>query len=296
MANKRLPPLKSLIYFEAAARLQSFTRASTELNVTQGAVSRQIRQLELFLDRDLFIRENRQVVLTDDGHNYYVSIAHLLQQLGDVTETLVGPDESSQVTLVTSGALASMYLLPRIPNFRQQHNDIQIRIVARDNLADLDKFKHDLAFYYSRKTPENCDSTGLFDEEIFPVCSPEFYQANLNKFQFGKVPSDNLIWLESDEDWINWPEWFDAMKISMKKFDNRFVVNNYPMVIQAALAGQGIALAWSNLVDSELDDGKLVRPTKKSLTTGAKFYLMLPKKATTKPETIIFRNWLENNG
>ena len=130
MARHRLPPLKSLVYFEAAARLRSFTRASRELNLTQGAVSRQIRQLEEYLGKDLFIRAKRQVLLTDAGHNYYVSVAHLLQQLADATCSLTGPEEPEQVTLITSGALASMYLLPRIPGFRRQHARIPIVVVG----------------------------------------------------------------------------------------------------------------------------------------------------------------------
>ena len=87
MNRKQLPPLKSLIFFESAARLHSFTRASEELNVTQGAVSRQIRQLEQFLGKALFRRERRQVVLTDDGHNYYVSIKQLNKHNNHLTTT-----------------------------------------------------------------------------------------------------------------------------------------------------------------------------------------------------------------
>ena len=126
----RLPPLKSLVYFESAARLQSFTRASLELSVTQGAVSRQIRSLEDFLGKALFNRKQRQVFLTDDGHNYYLDIANIIQQLKASTEKLIAPSHPDPVTLVTSSALASMYLLPRIPDFRRQHKDIEIRIIA----------------------------------------------------------------------------------------------------------------------------------------------------------------------
>lgn len=295
MSRRRLPPLKSLVYFEAAARMQSFTRASAELNVTQGAVSRQIRQLEQFLGRDLFTREKRQIFLTDDGHNYYVSIAHLLQQLGDVTAALVGPNESDQVTLVTSSALASMYLLPRIPAFRQAYSDIQIRIVARDDVADLDKSEFDIALYYCRQPPQKYESIKLFHEKVFPVCSPSYLDAHSQQFDSAEKLNTNLIWLESDEDWINWPEWLKALNIDIQEYRNRLVVNHYPMVIQAAMAGQGIALAWSNLVDNELEQGTLVRPIVMSLETEAGFYLMLSSSRKLGKPTAIFKDWLREH-
>ncbi|MGI9316152.1 MAG: LysR substrate-binding domain-containing protein [bacterium] len=295
MPRRRLPPLKSLVYFEAAARLQSFTRASAELNVTQGAVSRQIRQLEQFLGKSLFTREKRQIFLTDDGHNYYVSISHLLQQIGEVTDDLLSPEEPDQVTLVTSSALASMYLLPRIPAFRQIHSDIQIRIVARDDLLELDKSEYDIALYYCRQPPDKYKWVELFRENVFPVCSPAYLDTHSGQFDSPEGLDTNLIWLESDEDWINWPEWLQAMNIGIKSYHNRLVVNHYPMVIQAALAGQGVALAWANLVDTELERGALVRPVDMSLSTEAGFYLMLPAGRTPRRQTEIFRDWLYKN-
>ena len=295
MARHRLPPLKSLVYFEAAARLQSFTRASRELNMTQGAISRQVRQLEEFLGRDLFTRANRQVILTDAGHDYYVSVAHLLQQLADATCSLTGPNGPEQVTLMTSGALASMYLLPRIPGFRQQHGRIHIRIVARDHVTDLDKIDCDLALYYSRVPPGNGEWIPLFGETVFPVCSPDYFAAHRRQFQTNQALSNNLIWLESPENWINWPEWFQKMNIRIDSVENRFLVNHYSMVVQAAIAGQGIALAWSHLIDEELNQGSLVRPTKLALRTDARFYLILPVGRTPHENTLLFRDWLLAN-
>ncbi len=293
MKLKRLPPLKSLVYFEASARLQSFTRASAELNVTQGAVSRQIRQLEQFLHCDLFRRENRQVFLTDEGHNYYASIAHILQQLDQVTVNLIDPVDANTITLVTSNALASMYLLPRIPAFRQSHPDIQIRIVARDDIASLGQIDYDLGFFYARTPPKDCDCIALFGEEIFPVCSPDYFASHEQRFGTTTVLSTDLIWQDGEEDWINWPEWFQAMHINVEKVYNRLVVNHYPMVIQAAIAGQGIALAWSHLVDHEIASGTLVRPTNLSLKTDSSFFLIRPTNEAIRQGALKFSDWLK---
>lgn len=289
---KRLPPLKSLVYFEAAARLRSFTRASKELSVTQGAVSRQIRQLEDFLGRSLFSRENRQVLLTDDGHNYYVSIAHLLAQLTAATESLLVPEMPNQVTVVTSSALASMYLLPRIPAFRKQFEDIQIRIIARENLTGLGPSEYDLALYYSRHQPEENNPVALFGEQVFAVCSPDYFKNHPSQFENNSFLPDNLIWLEIAEDWVNWGEWLEAMEIEQPRSANHLVVSNYSMVIQAAMDGQGVALAWSQLVDREIEHGTLVRPSALALETSARFYLMLPQNRPLRRPTEVFRNWL----
>ena len=292
---RKLPPLKSLVYFEASARLCSFTKASQELNVTQGAVSRQIRQLEDFLGRSLFARENRQVALTDDGHNYYVSIAHILAQLVDATDSLLAPILPNQVTVVTSSALASMYLLPRIPAFRQQFDDIQIRIVAREHLEGLGNSEYNLALFYNRELPAVDNVIELFGEQVFPVCSPSYLKINNRQFSSKEFIPDNLIWLETNEDWVNWPEWLEAIKVKIPLSTNRLMVNNYSMVVQAAIGGQGVALAWPQLVNNELEQGLLVRCGNWSLETNGRFYLIQsPAKLDSKP-TNVFRSWLLEN-
>ena len=291
MAPGKLPPLKSLVYFESAARLQSFTRAANELNVTQGAVSRQIRSLEEFLHKPLFQREKRQVFLNDDGHNFYLDIASLIQQLRDATNKLLAPSHHDQVTLVTSSALASMYLLPRIPEFRQLYKDIEIRIVARDSMPQLSGRKFDIALYYSREPFADHYCTPIFDEEIYPVCSPVYYEQHREQFLHPKGLCKNLIWLESDEDWINWPEWLTVMEIDVGEYENKLLVSHYPMVIQAAIAGQGVALAWKHLVDEELASGRLIRPTNLSLRTGSQFFLITPKRQLD-PKVETLHHWL----
>ncbi len=291
MEPRNLPPLKSIVYFEAAARLQSFTAASAELNVTQGAVSRQIRQLEDTLGSQLFKRDRRQVVLTDDGHNYYVSIADVLNQLSDATNRLSQPIELGRVTIVTSSAVASMYLLPRIPEFRRVYPDIQIRIVARDEMKEGLRTEYDLFLYYSRNQAEN-GQVVLFTEEVFPVCSPEYLSIHKAQFRKKNQMFSDLIWLESAENWINWPEWLESLSLATTDKPDRLVVNHYSMVIQAAIAGQGIALAWGGLVDPALEQNLLVRPTNHCLKTDAGFVLGVTDRKAIGEDASTFREWL----
>jgi DNA-binding transcriptional LysR family regulator len=282
------------VYFEAAARLQSFTLASGELNVTQGAVSRQIRQLEDYLGKALFQREKRRVLLTDDGHTYLVSIAHILQQLSDATGDLMSRGESGQVTIVTSSALATFYLMPRIPAFRQRHADIPIRLMARDRIGKIRPSEYDLSLYYYRRPPVGDGVRMLFGETVFPVCSPE-YRAQHRERLAGPVSgalARDLLWQESGEDWITWPEWLEAQQIHLDRFDNRLLVNHYGMVVQAAMAGQGIALGWAGLLDAELERGALVKPLGLELNTSAGFCLIASPERPPREETEVFSRWL----
>ena len=292
MSRKHLPPLKSLVYFEMAARYLSFTRAATELNVTQGAVSRQIRQLEVFLGKPLFRRAERQVFLNAEGEAYYLSLRHLLDQLDVVTASIRASARPDEVTVVTSSALASLYLLPRMPAFRRRHPEIQIRIVARDTVTERSATDYDLALYYMMTEPEDGCCVRLFEEEVFPVCSPGYLQENQEQFMDLRGLATNLIWLETDETWINWPQWFEAMEVDIKGFGNRLVVNHYPMVIQAAISGQGIALGWRHLIDQSLARGELVRPIDATLSTGAGFYLSWPKSIKMTDSARIVHGWL----
>lgn len=295
MARTRdLPPLNSLVHFEAAARLGSFTRAADELNVTQGAVSRQVRKLEETLGCDLFVRAGRRVLLTDEGHNYHVAVADLLDQLSASTRELLGSANAGQVTVATSGALATFYLLPRIPAFRRAHDDIRIRIVARDQSLPRESADVDLSLFYHRTAPADDCGAPLFGEAVFPVCSPEYLEANRERLQGPDWFDRDLIWLETSEDWINWPEWLSRMGLEPAATQHRFVVNHYSMVVQAAVAGQGIGLGWAGLVEGELANRTLVRPVGLSLQTTAGFFLIPSGSRRIRPEAERFRHWLEN--
>ena len=272
MRRDQLPPLKSLLYFEAAASARSFTRAADALNVTQGAVSRQVRQLEGFLGKPLFRRAERSVFLTDAGEDYYLTVRHLLDQLQVATRALRHAEEVDQVTVATSSALASLYLLPRLPAFRRSEPDVQIRILARDQMSGLNRADFDLALYFCREAPDEASSHRLFEEVVFPVCSPDYLRRNPGQFSNPAGLCRNLIWQETDEHWINWPDWLEAMGLDVHLAERRLVVTDYPMVVQAAIAGEGVALGWGNLIDRYLASGELVKPTEHTLATGNGFY------------------------
>lgn len=293
MRIKPLPPMNSLIVFEAAARHLSFTKAADELNVTQGAISRQIRHLEEYLGKELFIRANRNISLTPTGLQYYQTIYSALLDVSQATAEIKKWQGEHQVTVVTTNAMAALWLLPKVATF-QQNEGVDLRILTTENILDLHKMDCDLALFYSKAPPANMKITPLFPEEVFPVCSPHYLAQFQGEITPDKIFGKSLLSLdESQKDWINWAEWFALVGYPMFKPKNRVNINNYPLLIQAAINGQGIALAWGSLVDDYLTSGALVRPVETVLRTQANFCMLEPTDRGVIPSSVKqFRNWL----
>ncbi|MBJ9984621.1 LysR family transcriptional regulator [Acinetobacter sp. S40] len=292
MKIKPLPPMNSLIVFEAAARHLSFTQAANELNVTQGAISRQIRQLEEYLGKELFVRANRNISLTPAGLQYYHTIYSALLNVAQATAEIKKWQGEHQVTVVTTNAMAALWLLPKVANF-QQNEGIDLRILTTENILDLHKMDYDLALFYCKVPPTNMKVTPLFPEEVFPVCSPS-YLAQFQEKTLDNIFGKSLLSLdESQKDWINWAEWFALVGYPMFKPKSRVNINNYPLLIQAAINGQGVALAWSSLVDEYLRNGALVRPVETVLRSNANFCMLEPSDRGMIPSSVKqFRHWL----
>lgn len=293
MKIKPLPPMNSLIVFEAAARHLSFTRAANELSVTQGAISRQIRQLEEYLGKELFVRANRNIYLTPTGLQYYQTVYSALLEVAKATGEIKKWQGEHQVTVATSNAMAALWLLPKVTAFQQQEG-IDLRILATDNIFDLHKMDCDIALFYCRVPPVGMNVTTLFPEEVFPVCSPSYLAQFAENVTAEELFGRTLLYLDdSQKDWITWSEWFESVNYPEVKPKNRVNINNYPLLLQAAMNGQGVALAWGSLVDEYLDNGTLVRPVDTVLRTQANFCMLEPSDRGVIPSSVKqFRTWL----
>lgn len=292
-----LPPLNSLVAFESAARHLSFTLAADELCVTQGAISRQIRLLESYLGRNLFTRNKRTIQLTASGFQYYHSVQNSLEEIAATTGEIRQGQDDRQITVATTNAMASLWLLPKISSFQRTHEDMDIRILASDQVRELNHSEFDIALFYSRNTSSELRVTPLFREEVFPVCSPDYLAANRDLEHSEQLVWKTLLYLEDAQiDWINWPQWFREVGLEPASPKNRIKINNYPMLVQAALNGQGIALAWGTLVDDYLANGTLVKPVTTVLKTSAQFCMFEPiDQGRVKPSVDVFRRWLLEN-
>ncbi|MEX1056734.1 MAG: LysR substrate-binding domain-containing protein, partial [Natronospirillum sp.] len=255
-------------------------------------VSRQIRHLEDYLGRALFVRDKRQLGLTQTGMDYYVNVQQSLQGLADATGDILQWRLNKQITVVTSNAMASLWLLPRLPQFQNLFPNIDVRILATDTLKGVRSSEYDIALFYHRKAPVGMSATPLFQERVYPICSTEFLQRHTVDTP-EQLLATTQLWLDSSENWLTWKEWFKATDLKPITPDRRLNLNNYPMLIQAALNGQGIALGWEQLIEQYLETGLLVRPVATELNTEAHFYMLeSEEQGRRKPGVEEFRAWL----
>ena len=296
---KYLPPLKSLLVFEAAARHQSFTQAAEELHVTQGAISRQIKQLESYLQCELFLRKNRTVELTHTGMMYAQVIRESLLEIERQTAIVRQAQQDKPITLLTTNAFASLCLMPHMHHIQSTFGEQSVRIQTTDELEQLLTADFDLAVFLSNKKIRNLSAHKLFSETVYAVCSPEFKSAHAGLTE-NELVNSTQIWYESSGNWIQWPEFIGRTGLQSLNKASRVQITNYALVLQAALDGQGVALGWKGLLGDYLNDGRLVRAGSSELTTEFSFYLFESgiddnSKASVRQQSLLeLKNWLIN--
>jgi LysR family transcriptional regulator, glycine cleavage system transcriptional activator len=287
------PAMANLIAFEAAARTGSFTRAAEELSISQPAISHAMRELERELGVTLFQRRHKGVETTDAGRHLYeqVSLGLTLidQALGEVRAMTTGP----QVTLAVSTATATWWLLPRIARFKQQHPDIELRCITTDTDLDLGRERVDLAITLGTGEFPQHQRWHFVDEEVFPVCSPAYLKANGAIADVQALSRGSLLHLEERyRPRLGWSGWLARFGVSLGRNTRLFRFNDYSVVLQAAIEGQGVAMGWRHLVDPLIAQGLLVRPVSQSVTTDQPIYLVASRRTKLRPEAVSLRDWL----
>jgi len=288
-----VPPLSPLLAFEAAARNLSFTKAGAELHLTQSAVSRQIQQLEKQLGVKLFERRTRALLLTESGQLLYRAAQDALGTLHDTARRLRGTASVKTVVVTTTPGFATLWLIPRLAGFTREHPDVDVRISAANEMVDLDRAGVDLAVRYA---PEDSVSRGrlLFGETVFPVCSPALAANPANPL---RTPDDLhrhvLLYLEeSRAAWIDWDLWFHALGLHDFEPAGKLHFSHYDQLIQAAVAGNGVALGRNPLVRRLLREGRLVAPFENKVASSRAYYVIESSAARTKPQVRAFADWL----
>ena len=294
--KSRLPPLDPLIAFEAAARLLSFTRAAEELHLSQAAVSQQIRNLEQSLGVRLFTRSHRAVQLTNEGREYQHTVAAMLKQLAGATLDIQQVGAARQLVLACDQSFAAQWLLPRLGALRAELADVTLRIIASDDDGECLARDVELAILHGDGNWPGFDVERLFDEEVFPVCSPDYAGlpaagTRLDDDWAGWLLEAQLIDLaDSHWNWMNWRLWLGGHDIDAPLAGRRLQINSYPLVIDAACAGHGVALGWRYLVDDLIAAGRLQRPVAQSLRTEFGYYLI--RRDSGSADAARTRDWL----
>jgi LysR family glycine cleavage system transcriptional activator len=286
-----LPSLTGLRTFEAAARHMSFTLAAAELNVTQTAVSHQIRRLEEQLGMPLFIRRNRGLVLTQEAQDYLPSIRSAFEDLRRATARLRRSNRDGLLTVSTTASLATKWLVSRVAAFQDTHPGIEVRITTSAHLVDFRRDEVDIAVRYGRGSWPGLRADWLMAEQIFPVCSP----ALLNGRRPLRRPEDLahhtlLHTMVSREDWQLWLTASGLpLSIATRRglmFDQGF------MAVQAAVEGLGVALGRTHLVEADIVAGRLLAPFDIVLPQDAGYYVVTPEATADAPKIALFRQWL----
>jgi LysR family glycine cleavage system transcriptional activator len=284
----QLPPLELLPAFEAAARHLSFTKAGAELSLTQSAVSRQIQSLEESLGCKLFERRTRALLLTESGQGLFIVAQKVLQELHDTAEKMRSATAALMVTVTTTPGFASLWLIPRLAGFTGAHPDIDVRISASYKLVPLERSGVDLAVRYAAA---ETGSKPLFGEEVMPVCSPALARDPARPLV---EPADlrHHVLLHVEDDLIDWDLWLHAFGLMDLKPAGALHFSSYDQIVQAAAAGQGVALGRFPLVRQMLRDKQLVAPFDKAVDSMRGYFLVRSARSAGKREVDLFADWL----
>jgi LysR family transcriptional regulator, glycine cleavage system transcriptional activator len=286
---RRLPPLNALKAFEAAARHESFTRAAAELCVTQGAVSHQVKALEAELGLKLFTRERQRLIITEQGREYLAVLRDAFDRIALGTESLKQRRSTGVLTVSTSPDFAAKWLVNRLGHFSEAHPEIDLRVSAAMHHVDFAREDVDVAVRHGDGNWPGLDAVRLSPEELFPVCSPKLMSGP----RAIRVPTDVLKHpLLHMDDRKDWSRWLGAAGVPETGAIHGPVLNRASMIIDAAVDGQGVALARTTLAAWDLINGRLVRPFPVAVRLSKTYWIVGPKATAALPKIVCFREWL----
>ncbi len=282
-----LPPMTSLLSFEAAARNVSFKAAAQELNVTPAAISHQIKALEEALHCPLFHRFHRGVELSESGAYLFVALQRGLEEINDAVGQLRAQRQRSSVAIQSSTAVSSLWLTPRLAQFWKTHPHISVTQIVSDQGGRPGDC--DLSIHYGRMAEETGFCRALFHDKIMALCSPRF-AAQHPVTRLEDIATIPLIHLDAPEsDWTDWQDWARVLGYR-GPLNSVHRVNNYIIALQAAQDDMGAVLGWDGLTADLVASGKLVQLVPDTITTPLDFYVELHNRRSERAR-IVF-DWL----
>jgi LysR family transcriptional regulator, glycine cleavage system transcriptional activator len=298
---RKLPPLRALHAFEAAARHHSFAAAANELGVTPTAISHQIRQLEEACGVKLFQRRPRPLLLTSAGARLYPALRNGFDALATAMALLAEEDAQTPLRVTSSNAFASKWLVPRLPKWREENPTVALEIIGTDAVLDVRAGATDVAIRHARKPPLDLMAHEVFRDTFVPVCSPRLLEqhgpieraADLLRF-----PLIHYDWINSDPEAPTWRQWL-AVARSIdpdfnpleKAWDLSFSEELH--AIDAVIGGQGVAICSDVVVSNELRSGQLVKAHPLALP-GYGFYLVSMPHSPQAPAIEAFSTWMRS--
>jgi LysR family glycine cleavage system transcriptional activator len=306
--DRKLPPLLALRAFDLVARHLSFTRAAEELNVTQAAVSRQIRLLEDHLQRKLFLRLTRKIEFTSEGKAYYHAIRKAFDQVEEATATASKRRSRTTLAISVLPSIGSIWLMPRLTSFWQENRDIDVQIISSIQASDLASRKIDMAIsigrlpgkVYPRGAPRvendmvkewrNVQADFLFPDELTPVCSKQLLEQGHRLANPADLRHYRLIHTSIRRH--AWRDWLAGNGVKLDPLSHAIEFGQYFMSLQAAREAEGIAIVPSILIDSFDPYGELVKPFPLVLPSAGDYYLLTQKDRYNERPIRRFREWI----
>jgi LysR family transcriptional regulator, glycine cleavage system transcriptional activator len=285
---RRLPPLSSLRPFEAAARLESFSRAADELHLTHGAVSHQVRALEEHLGVPLFARHGKRVALTPAGRTFAESVRNALDAIAGAAHALRGRRDD-RLTVSVLPSFASRWLMPRLIRFMDANPGLEVNVIATTALANFRDDEVDVAIRFGKGPWPTVDCEMFLDDEYFPVGAAKLR---------AKLPRTTRELLRAGiirEDRDYWPDWFERAGVPMEeaRAARGPIFNDSTFALQAAARGEGIALARRSIVREDLQKGVLVRLFDLAVPSRERYWFVSPKETAASDKVRNFRDWVK---
>lgn len=288
--TRRLPSLNALKAFESAARLGSFTRAARELSVTQGAVSRQVKQLENELGINLFLRQHRKLALTDQGRLLLPPLTHALDTMADGVERI--RSQQQDLNLKVHPTFAIRWLIPRLHRFQSRHPEVQVRLTTSSVNVDFSGENFDAGITHLGDDKPGVIREKILEERLIPVCAP----ALVTGARPLKEPADlqHHMLLHNSPDLKEWQIWAGQMGVNGLRLERGQVFEVDDAALQAAVAGLGVALGDLFLIRDELDAGRLTAPFGCLPAKTGFYYFSRPRFSARTAGVGAFQEWLVN--
>ena len=287
-----LPSLNAFVVLEAVVRNLGFTAASRELQVTQAAVSQQVKALERELEVQLIHRERPRIRATAEAELIARAVRDGIDRIEEAVGTVRQRAGANRLSVAAVTALSSFWLMPRLPRFFVAHPEIEVNLVTRDREIQRTDHDFDVGILFTAALLPGFDMYRLFGDELIPVCTPDYLRRYVQARTAEDLAQEHLLHLVTEDRWMGWPEWFEHLGVEGEPVLPGTRFTNYILVIQAALEGQGIALGWRRLVNPMLERGELVRVTEAVTVPEPAYHLAVPGQRASNRAVKTFTEWL----
>lgn len=288
-----LPSLHGLLLFEASARHLNFSKAGEELGITQSAVSHAVKQLEETLGHALFLRENRALTLTTQGQRLFASVAQGFGSIAQTVGDISAADEKDTLVIACSTIMATEWLLPRLGRLRDRLPNLRVEMRRFDRDPDLMAQGIDVQLRLGDGVWPDYEAIQLWPEEIHAIASPAYLAAHPLRSPDDLTHHRLILYVDPLRFRLGWAEWLRALGVEPeRRLPVALQVNDSLLALQAAIAGEGVALGWSASIDRALAEGCVVKALPLSLRTGRHFYILTPKTIRPRRSVRLFVEWL----